>query len=166
MPSAGNVLHITAADASWDGDFDAEEGHCTARRSLDELEAGDALAADGASQLTLFSPPGGDVAALGDCGRLEMPGWEGPPAQWMAEGLYGTDGWLFGVGPTTLFGEELGELGAYALGGYTRLADVVVVTNAVFLIDTQTQEAQAVDAHAPLPDGTLVAPPWFAIPGR
>lgn len=164
--SVSNVLYITAASGEWGGDVQEAAGHCTAQRSLAELSFGDELAADGATLGTLYSPPGGDVASLGDCGRLRVDGWEGAPAAWMAEGLFGTDGWLFGVGPTALFGQELGELGAYALGGFTRLGDEVVVTNAVFLIDSESNEALSVEGHSTLPDGLLIAPPWFAIPTR
>ena len=49
------------------------------------------------------------------------------------------------------------------MAGYTRLADAVVRTNAVFVFDPASGEATKIDDLSTLPDGILYAPPWYAV---
>jgi hypothetical protein len=158
--AADNRLHITAATIEWGGNLDEPAGHCTARRSLDGIEWGDELSASGAVLGSFRSEAGADIVALGDCGRLEMPQWEGSPAHYLSEVLLNEGDWVIGIGPT---GDSFDEYAAYAMGGFTQLGQAVALTNAVFVLDLDSREAQRIEGIEAVPDGLVYAPPWYAI---
>lgn len=167
QPVAGapdNQLYITATGPGWGGSLDADEGHCTVQRAIDEVSLGDALSGAGASLGTVRSGVGADLSTLGDCARLQMDAWDGSPVVYLSEILFDSEEWLLGIGPSgDVFSQALGDYSQYALGGFSRLGGEDVLTNAVFAYAEGSVEPTEVAGISALPDGTLYAPPWFAV---